>query len=251
LLDKHNNLTHQTYQLSQCYKDKYKRTGDKMKSNIIKSALNKRYTVKEEIANSITHGIGVLFGVAALTILLIFSIQKKEVVSIVSFSIYGLCIILMYLFSTLYHSITNERTKKILRIFDHSSIYLFIAGTYTPIALLAMKGYLKIVILIAVWSIAVFGVIFKITTHSKMDRFRKLSLALYLGMGWIAVFTIKPIIAMTPIRFLAWIFGGGLMYTLGTIFYSIKNLPYSHAIWHIFVLGASVLHFLGIFLYLA
>ncbi|NLK90642.1 MAG: hemolysin III family protein, partial [Clostridiales bacterium] len=143
-----------------------------MKSNIIKSALNKRYTVKEEIANSITHGIGVLFGVAALTILLIFSIQKKEVVSIVSFSIYGLCIILMYLFSTLYHSITNERTKKILRIFDHSSIYLFIAGTYTPIALLAMKGYLKIVILIAVWSIAVFGVIFKITTHSKMDRFR-------------------------------------------------------------------------------
>lgn len=221
-----------------------------MKGNIIKSALNKRYTIKEEIANGITHGIGVLFGIAASTILLTFSIQKKEVVSIVSFSIYGLCIILMYLSSTLYHSITNPRAKKILRVFDHSSIYLFIAGTYTPIALLAMRGYLKIIVLIAVWSIAVFGVIFKITTHSRMDQFRKLSLALYLGMGWVAVFTIKPIIVATSARFFAWILGGGLMYTLGTIFYSMKKLPYSHAIWHVFVLGASVIHFLGILLHL-
>ncbi len=221
-----------------------------MKNNIIKSTLSKRYTIKEEIANGITHGIGVLFGIAALTILLVFSIEKKEVISIVSFSIYGLCIILMYLSSTLYHSITNLKAKKILRIFDHSSIYLFIAGTYTPIALLAMKGYLRIVILVAVWSIAIFGVIFKITTHSKMEQFKKLSLALYLGMGWIAIFTIKPIIAATSVKFFAWILGGGLMYTLGTIFYSMKELPYSHAIWHIFVLGASIIHFFGIFLHL-
>ena len=225
--------------------------GDRMKNNIVKSTSGKRYTIKEEIANSITHGIGVLFGVAALTILLVFSIRKKEVISIVSFSIYGLCIILMYLFSTLYHSITNQKTKKILRIFDHSSIYLFIAGTYTPIALLAMKGYLRIIILTAVWSMAIFGVIFKITTHSRMDQFKKLSLALYLGMGWIAVFTIKPIIATTSAKFFAWILGGGLMYTLGTIFYSIKKLPYGHAIWHMFVLGASVMHFFGILLHLA
>ncbi|HZJ76963.1 MAG TPA: hemolysin III family protein [Oscillospiraceae bacterium] len=221
-----------------------------MKKGIIKSTLTKRYTVKEEIANGITHGIGVLFGIAALTILLIFSVQKKEIISIVSFSIYGLCIILMYLSSTLYHSITNLKAKQILRVFDHSSIYLFIAGTYTPIALLAMKGYLRIIILVAVWSIAVFGVIFKITTHSKMDQFKKMSLALYLGMGWIAMLTIRPIIAATSIKFFAWILGGGLMYTLGTIFYSMKKLPYSHAIWHIFVLGASVIHFFGILLHL-
>ena len=221
-----------------------------MNNSTKESTPRKRYTVKEEIANSITHGIGILFGITALTVLLTFSIQKKEVISIVSFSIYGLCIILMYLFSTLYHSISNQRTKKILRVFDHSSIYLFIAGTYTPIALLSMKGYLRIIILAAVWSIAAFGVVFKITTHSKMDRFRRLSLALYLGMGWIAVFTIKPVIAATSARFFAWILGGGLMYTLGTIFYSIKELPYSHAIWHVFVLGASIIHFLGIFLHL-
>ncbi len=222
-----------------------------MNEDIIKTTLNKRYTLGEEIANSITHGLGVLFGITALTILLIFSIKKKEAVAIASFSIYGLCIILMYLFSTLYHSITNEKAKRILRIFDHSSIYLFIAGTYTPVALLAMKGYLRIVILVAVWSIAVFGVIFKITTHSKMDQFKKLSLGLYLGMGWIAVFTIRPIIVTTSVRFFAWILGGGLMYTLGTIFYSIKKLPYSHAVWHMFVLAASMLHFFGILIHLA
>ncbi len=222
-----------------------------MNNNITQAKLNKRYTIKEEIANSITHGLGVLFGVAALTILLIFSIKKMEVLSIVSFSIYGLCIILMYLSSTLYHSITNENIKKILRVFDHSSIYLFIAGTYTPIALLAMKGYLRIIILISVWSIAIFGVVFKITTHSKMDKFQRLSLGLYLAMGWIAVFTIKPIITMTSIQFFAWILGGGLLYTLGTIFYSIKKIPYHHAIWHVFVLSASIIHFFGIFLHLA
>ncbi len=216
----------------------------------LKKTPKKRYTVGEEIANSITHGLGVLFGIAALIILLVFSIREKDIVSVISFSIYGLCIVLMYLSSTLYHSITNKRAKKILRVFDHSAIYLFIAGTYTPIALLAMKRRPGIIVLAVVWSIALFGVIFKISTHSKMDKFKKLSLALYLGMGWVAVFTIKPIIAMTSIKFFAWILGGGLLYTLGTIFYSMRKLPYSHAIWHIFVLGASIIHFLGIFLYL-
>jgi len=210
----------------------------------------KKYTIKEEIANSITHGIGVLFGTAALTVLLVFSIRKGEPLSIVSFSIYGACIILMYLSSTLYHSIPNQNIKKILRVYDHSSIYLFIAGTYTPIALLTMEGYLRIGISIAVWSIALLGVVFKITTYKKMDKFKKLSLSLYLGMGWIAVFTAKPIIQTTSFRFFAWILVGGLIYTLGTIFYSMKKIPYSHAIWHVFVLSASVVHFLGIFLYL-
>lgn len=222
-----------------------------MENNIENLPHRKSYTLGEEIANGITHGLGVLFGVAALTVLLVFSIKKAEPLSIVSFSIYGACIILMYLSSTLYHSIPNENIKKILRVFDHSSIYLFIAGTYTPLALLTMKGYLRIGVLIAVWSIALFGIIFKITTYKKMDKFKKLSLGLYLGMGWIAVFTVKPIIQTTSFRFFIWILIGGLMYTVGTIFYSMKKVPYSHAIWHVFVLGASVVHFLGIFLYLA
>jgi len=222
-----------------------------MKNNLDNLASNKRYTLKEEIANGITHGIGVLFGIVALSMLLFFSIRKGDALSIVSFSIYGSCIILMYLSSTLYHSITNQNIKKILRVFDHSSIYLFIAGTYTPIALLTMNGYLRIGVLVATWSIAIFGIIFKITTYTKMDKFKKLSLALYLGMGWVAVFTVKPIIEMASLEFFIWILVGGLIYTLGTIFYSIKKIPYNHAIWHVFVLGASVVHFIAIFLYLA
>lgn len=208
------------------------------------------YTKKEEIANGITHGLGVLLGIAALVVLLVLSIKKGDTLSIVAFSVYGACFILMYLSSTLYHSITNEKAKKILRVFDHSSIFLFIAGTYTPITLLSMSGGLRLGILIAVWSIAIFGVAFKIITFGQFDRFKALSLILYIGMGWIAVFTIKPIIRMTSLGFFLWILGGGLFYTLGTIFYSIKRIPYNHAIWHLFVLAASITHFVGILIYL-
>jgi hemolysin III len=213
--------------------------------------LSKKYTVKEEIANGITHGLGVLFGIVSLVVLLVLSIKKGDNISIVAFSIYGACLILMYLSSTLYHSITNERAKQILRVFDHSSIFLFIAGTYTPITLLTMTGSLRVGILVAVWSIAILGVLFKIFTFGKFDRFKALSLVIYIGMGWLTVFTIKPIIQMTSIGFFMWILGGGLIYTLGTIFYSIKRIPYNHAIWHLFVLAASVAHFVGIVVYLA
>ncbi|WP_310445446.1 hemolysin III family protein [Tissierella sp.] len=212
--------------------------------------LSKKYTIKEEIANGVTHGLGVLFGIVSLVVLLILSINKGDNISIVAFSIYGACLIMMYLSSTLYHSITNERAKQVLRVFDHSSIFLFIAGTYTPIALLTMTGALRIGILVAVWSIAIFGVLFKIFTFGKFDRFKVLSLILYIAMGWIAVFTVKPIIRMASLGFFMWILGGGLLYTLGTIFYSNKRIPYNHAIWHLFVLAASVLHFVGIVVYL-
>lgn len=212
---------------------------------------NNSYTKKEEIANVITHGTGVLFGIAVLIVLLIFSISKKDVLSIVAFSIYGACLILMYLSSTIYHSVRNERIKNILRVFDHSSIYLFIAGTYTPIVLLTMDGGLRVGIMVAVWLIAIFGVGFKIATAGKFDKYKVLSLITYIAMGWIAVFTLKPIVQMTSINFLLWILGGGIVYSLGTIFYSKKTIPYNHAIWHIFVLGGTVLHFVGILIYLA
>ena len=212
--------------------------------------LSKKYTVKEEIANSITHGLGVIFGIVSLIVLLVLSIKKGSTVSIVAFSIYGACLILMYLSSTLYHVVSNEKAKGILRVFDHSSIFLFIAGTYTPIAVLTMSGGLRTGILIAVWSIAVLGVLFKIFTFNKFDKYKALSLSIYIGMGWIAVFTIKPIIQMTSIGFFMWVLAGGLIYTLGTIFYSNKKIPYNHAIWHLFVLAASIAHFVGILIYL-
>lgn len=223
-----------------------------MKENNSKdTSLSKMYAKGEQIANSITHSLGILFGIVALVVLLVFSIGKKDIISIVAFSIYGACLIFMYLSSTLYHSVKSEKAKKILRVFDHSSIYLFIAGTYTPIALLSMEGKLRLGIMIAIWSIAISGVIFKISTVSKFDKYKAVSLALYIGMGWLAIFTIKPIIRMTSLNFFLWILGGGLVYTIGTIFYSIKKIPYNHAIWHLFVLGGTVLHFVGIFLYLA
>lgn len=215
-----------------------------------KGLLSKKYTLKEEIANGITHGLGVLFGIASLIVLLVLSIRKGSTISIIAFSIYGACLILMYLSSTLYHSITNEKAKQILRVFDHSSIFLFIAGTYTPIALLTMEGYLRIGVLASMWLIAVGGVAFKILTFNKFDKYKALSLAIYIGMGWLTVFTIKPIIQMTSVGFFMWVLAGGLLYSFGTIFYANKKIPYNHAIWHLFVLAASVAHFIGILIHL-
>ncbi len=211
----------------------------------------KKYTKTEEILNGVTHGIGVVFGIVALTILLVLSIQEMNIPAIVSFSVYGACIILMFLSSTLYHSFTKEKIKKILRVFDHSSIFLFIAGTYTPIVLLTLNGLMKYLVLIGVWVIALSGVIFKIFTYGKFDKYKALSLALYIGMGWIAIIPIKAIINATSINFFFWILAGGILYSLGTIFYGVKKIPYNHAIWHVFVLVASVMHFLGIVFYLA
>lgn len=210
----------------------------------------RRYSKKEEIANSLTHGLGVIFGITALIILLIYSIRAKDILSIIAFSIYGFCLILMYLSSTLYHSISNKKAKEILRVFDHSSIFLFIAGTYTPVALLSLEGSLRVGIMIAIWSIAIIGVIFKIFTAGKFDKYKAISLIIYIAMGWLAIFTFKSIVRMTSLKFMLWILGGGLTYTLGTIFYSNKKIPYNHAIWHLFVLGGTVLHFIGILIHL-
>lgn len=212
--------------------------------------LSRRYSLKEEIANSITHGVGVIFSIVALTILLVYAIWQKKVTSIVGFSIYGICSISLYLASTLYHSFRNEKAKRILRIFDHSSIYLFIAGTYTPVALISMRGYWRIGILSGVWAIAILGIFFKVFTYKKIDKYKAFSIALYIVMGWLVVIAVKPMIENVPFGFFMWLLAGGIVYTVGTVFYAIKKIPYNHAIWHLFVLAGSVLHFLGIFIYL-
>lgn len=213
--------------------------------------LSKKYTKTEEIFNGISHGIGVVFGIVALILLLVVSISNRDIPSIVGFSIYGICIILMYLSSTLYHSITIEKAKRVLRVFDHSSIFLFIAGTYTPIALLALEGMMRIFILVVVWAIAIGGVVFKIITYNKFDKYKILSVLIYIAMGWIAVFPIKAIINATSMNFFYWLLAGGILYTIGTLFYGNKKIPFNHGIWHLFVLAASIAHFLGIFKYLA
>lgn len=220
------------------------------KNHNVGQLLSKRYSLKEEIANSITHGVGILFSIVTVTILLVYSIWKKSAISIVAFSVYGFGSISLYVASTLYHSFRSEKLKRIFRLFDHSSIYLFIAGTYTPIVLLCMKGYWRIGILTSVWLIAILGISFKILTFNKFEKYKKASLAIYIVMGWILVIAIKPMLEMVPMGFFMWLLMGGIVYTVGTIFYSIKKIPYNHAIWHIFVLTGSIIHFLGIFLYL-
>ncbi len=210
----------------------------------------KKYSKFEEIFNSVTHGVGVVFGIVALTKLLLIAITDRNLSEIVGFSIYGVCIILMFLSSTLYHSFTIEKVKQILRVFDHSSIFLFMAGTYTPIVLLTLDGALRISILIGAWAIAIAGVLFKILTYGKYDKFKRASVIIYIVMGWFAIFPIKSIINATSINFFYWILAGGLLYTIGTIFYSNKRIPLNHGIWHLFVLAASITHFFGITIHL-
>lgn len=213
--------------------------------------LTKRYSIKEEIANAISHGMGLVFSIVSLTILLVYSIIKSDMMAVIAFSIYGATGIFLFLASTLYHSLPIEGAKRILRAFDHSSIYLYIAGCYTPIALLGMEGGWRVGIIVSVWLIAVAGVTFKILTYRSMEKYKKYSLALYLGMGWMALIAVKPLLANFPLGFIMYLLAGGLVYSLGTVFYAIKKIPFNHAIWHLFVLGGTVVHFLGIFKYLA
>lgn len=221
------------------------------KNELIKAGKKKMYSMREEIANSISHGIGIVFSIVAMTILLVYGVWMKSPAAITGFAIYGISSILLYTASTLYHSFRKEKIKRIMRVLDHSAIFLLIAGTYTPVTLIAMSGYWRVGILSTIWVIAISGIVFKVLTYKKMDRYKGVSLALYILMGWIAVIAIKPMTQTVPVGFLIWLLAGGAAYTIGTIFYAVRKIPYHHAIWHLFVLAGSVLHFLGIFRYLA
>ena len=207
-----------------------------------------KQSLGEEIANSITHGIGAALATAALTILVVFAALKGDAWRVVSFAIYGTSLVLMYTSSTLYHAFTNKKAKRYFRIMDHSSIFLLIAGTYPPITLLPLRdtdwGW---TIFGLIWGMAILGILFKFMFYGKLE---KLSVVFYVLMGWLAIVAIKPMLANLPIGLLIWIAIGGLSYTLGIIFYAWTKLPYSHSIWHLFVLGGSISHFFGILFYL-
>ena len=207
----------------------------------------KTQTVGEEIANSITHAIGAGLSIAALVILVILASRRGDVWRIVSFSIYGASLILLYMSSTLYHSFVNPKIKKIFRIIDHSAIYLLIAGTYTPVTLTLMRGAWGWTLFGLAWGMAIGGIII---TALLLDKLKSLLVLSYVAMGLLVVIAIKPIIQMVPRGMIIWLFIGGACYLLGIIFYLWKRLPYHHPIWHIFVLGGSISHFLGILFYL-
>ncbi|QDP88661.1 PAQR family membrane homeostasis protein TrhA [Bacillus amyloliquefaciens] len=200
------------------------------------------FTIKEEIANAVTHGIGVLLSIPALIFLIIFAVKYGSPTDIVSFSIFGASMLLLYLSSTLLHSIQHKKTKDILEIVDHSAIYVLIAGTYTPFLLGPLKGALGLTLLIIVWSLAIGGIVFKIFF---VKRFIIFSTLVYLMMGW----PIKPLYASLSGPGFGLLLFGGLLYSAGTIFYIWRKVPYHHAIWHSFVLGGSASMFFCILFY--
>jgi hemolysin III len=205
------------------------------------------YTGGEEIANSITHGIGWIFGIVALVLLVVFSVIYGNAWHIVSTSIYGTTIILLYASSTMYHSLTNRKAKKVFKVLDHSTIYLLIAGSYTPITLVYLRDGWGWPIFFFVWGATILGIALKIIW---IDRFKVLSLVLYALMGWCIIFAIPTVIDKVPLEALVLILEGGIAYTVGIPFYIAKKRPYFHTIWHVFVLGGTAFQFFGIFLFI-
>ncbi len=201
------------------------------------------FTKGEEIANSITHGIGALLSITALVLLIVFSSLYGNVWHIVSFTLYGSTMVLLYISSTLVHSFPQGRVKDLFEIFDHSSIYFFIAGTYTPFLFLLVKGALGWTLFGIVWGLAIGGTVFK-TFYVK--KFLFISTALYVVMGWLIVFAYKPI--STGLEPTGWylLVIGGLLYTFGSIFYVWRGFKFHHAIWHLFVIAGTILHFFSV-----
>ncbi len=201
-------------------------------------------TAAEHIANAITHGVGFGLSVACLVLLVVFTSLRHGAWEVISCSVYGATLVILYLASTLYHSIHKPRVRRILHIIDHAAIYLLIAGTYTPYLLVPLRGGLGWSLFGVVWGIAIVGIIFQVLF---INRFKILSTVSYVAMGWMVVSTIIPLLRVLPVMAIIWMAIGGVCYTLGVTFYVWKRLKFAHALWHLFVLAGSLCHFFGIF----
>lgn len=205
------------------------------------------YTLGEEIANSVTHGVGALLSLIGTATLLYRAARDGTTLHVVSFAVYGSCLFLLHLSSALYHAIRPPRAKRVFRVFDHCSIYLLIAGTYTPFLLLSLWGRWGLTLLVAIWTLAIAGIVFK---SLFIGRLQRASVLLYVLMGWMIVVAAREAWVRVPHAAIGFVAAGGLLYTLGVAFYAWKSLPYNHAVWHLFVLGGSVCHYAAILLYL-
>ena len=208
-----------------------------MSEGKVRSAI--RGSLGEEIANAITHGVGVILSIIGLVVLIVYGGGG----SVIGLAVYGVTLILLYLASTLYHSLIFTRARSLFRKFDHMAIFLLIAGTYTPFCLLALKGWLAWTLLGTVWAFAIFGIVMK---SLFTGRFEWLSVCAYIATGWLVVFAIKPIYEALSFEGFLLLIGGGIAYTIGTFFYMRSRLPYNHSIWHLWVLAGSVLHFFSV-----
>ena len=204
----------------------------------------RRYLILNEVLNAVTHGIGFGLSIAGLVILLIKGARLDSPIHIISYAIYGSMMILLFLFSTLFHCLMFTRAKKVFQVFDHASIFLLIAGSYTPFCLLSIQGWLGWTLFILIWLLAISGIVYKSLTLHKKETLSKISTLIYINMGWLCVIAFKPLIASLGFWGTFLLASGGVSYTVGALFYSIKSVRFMHVVWHLFVmLGAGLMYF--------
>ena len=208
------------------------------------STVKKRYTLGEEIFNSVTHGVGSLLSIAGTVVLIVFSAINSDAFAVVSSAVYGASLIILYTMSTLYHSITNEKAKKFFRIMDHNTIFFLIAGTYTPYTLAVLRSPLGWVLFGVVWGAAAIGIVLN---SIDLEKFSKISVVCYIAMGWVIIIAVKRLMSSMPFISFALLVAGGIFYTIGVIFYAIKKVKYFHSVWHIFTVIGSALHYFSVF----
>ena len=198
---------------------------------------------KDELANALTHALGLALALAGLAVLVTLASLRGNARQIVSYSIYGVTLVLLYAASTAYHGVRLPRAKQVLRTLDHIAIYLLIAGTYTPFALISLRGAWGWSLLGIIWALAASGVVFKVFF---IGRFPRASVVLYLGMGWLALIAVRQLFTHLPSTGLILLFSGGLCYSMGVIFFALDHRRFHHAIWHLFVLAGSICHFFAV-----
>lgn len=218
-----------------------------MKQDQLKEMLHAD-TLGEEIANAVTHGMGVIFSIVALVLLVMSATESGSTWNVTAVSVFGASMILLYLFSTLMHAIPHPRAKRVLQVFDHAGIYLLIAGSYTPFALVTLHGTLGWTLFGIVWGVAILGIVWKLFSTGK---YMWVSNMTYLALGWICIIAIRPLYESLGHQGFMLLLAGGIAYSVGIVFYVWQKLPFNHAIWHLFVLAGSVFIFLSILLYVA
>jgi hemolysin III len=212
-----------------------------------KTAAVKRYSLGEEIFNSVTHGIGGGLSIAGTVVLIVCAAIYSNAWGVVSSAIFGASLIILYTMSTLYHAITNPKAKSFFRIMDHNTIFFLIAGTYTPITLVPLRGALGWVLFGIIWAAAIVGIVF---TSINLEKFRKPSVVCYILMGWAIIFAVKPMLDNVNALSLWFILIGGLFYTVGIIFYVHKEKKYFHSVWHLFTIAGSVFHYFAVLMFI-
>ena len=203
----------------------------------------KRYTLGEEIFNSVSHGVGIFFAIAGCAVLIVLSAIYADVWAVISSVIYGVCMLLLYTASTLYHSFTNPKVKELFRVFDHCTIFLLIAGSYTPFTLYTLRGSVGWPLFAVIWISAIAGIVLNAVN---LEKFEKVSVLIYVIMGWSIVFAMKSLIQTVSLLTLVLLVVGGIMYTSGIIFFKLTKYRYMHSIWHLFVLAGTVFQYFAI-----